>query len=174
MAIDNKKILVFPGRDAALRMKVVRFLETLGIMPIVIDAESSQGMTPIQKLDRYPDVGFAIVLMPGDERGEKREDIRKLISRSRENAIFELGYMIGKLGPANVCVLYESGGEIYNDIASVKRIRYDEANLWKLSIAQELNVYGLDINVSNLLAGDSTTDAPPPEVKKKKKQAGGK
>lgn len=74
----------------------------------------------IEKLEKYSDVEFAVILLTGDDRcdaGRRRADGHE--SRARQNVVLELGYFLGRLGRNRVCILYEKGVEIPSDVKGV-------------------------------------------------------
>ena len=86
-----KKVFVVHGHDSDAKETVARFIEGLGLQPIILHEQPSSGRTLIEKFEVYADVGFAVVLLTPDDVGaavsEKR---RKLKLRARQNVVFEL------------------------------------------------------------------------------------
>ncbi|HKZ87824.1 MAG TPA: TIR domain-containing protein, partial [Candidatus Bathyarchaeia archaeon] len=73
----------------------------MGLEPIVLHRQPDKGLTIIEKLEEYADVGYALILLTPDDVGleiaelEKPEEERKYQPRARQNVIFELGYFVG-------------------------------------------------------------------------------
>ena len=147
----NKTFLVH-GRDGGILEGTARFLEKLGVPPIILHEQPDQGRTIIEKFVDYSDVAFAVVLLTSDDRGsladEKYEEQKP---RARQNVIFELGYFIGKLGRNRVCALYREGVEIPSDYAGVLFVPLDDGGAWKLKLAKEMKAAGLDIDMNRAL-----------------------
>ena len=61
--IATNRIFVVHGRDEAAKHTVARFLEGLGLEPVILQEQPSQGRTVIEKFEDYAQtVGFAVVL----------------------------------------------------------------------------------------------------------------
>src|SRR5437764_7407608 len=57
----DKKVFIVHGHDEGARESVARFLEKLGISPIILHEMASGGRTVIEKLERHSDVNFAVI-----------------------------------------------------------------------------------------------------------------
>src|SRR5690606_1552385 len=104
----NNKIFLVHGHDHTTRNTVATFLEKLKLEPIILAEQANGGKTIVEKLERYSDVGFAVVLLTHDDEGrsliEKAARSRPK-GRARQNVILELGYFMGLLTRARVCAL---------------------------------------------------------------------
>jgi predicted nucleotide-binding protein len=121
--MQNKKVFVVHGWDKFSKAELVAILKGVEIEPIVLSQQADRGMTIIQKFEKYADdVGYAFVLLTPDEiayaaEEEKKPDLeRNKENRARPNAIFELGYFIGKLGRDRVCCLFKGNIILPSDI----------------------------------------------------------
>jgi predicted nucleotide-binding protein len=59
--------------------------------------------------------------------------------RARQNVVFELGFFIGKLGPARVAALLKGDVEKPSDFDGIAYISLDSGGLWKTILARELH-----------------------------------
>lgn len=149
--MDKTKVFLVHGRDNELKQEVARFVAQLNIAPIILHEQASQGMTIIEKIEAYSNVGFGIVLYtPCDVGYEKNHENNKM-GRARQNVVFEHGYLIGKLGRNRVCALVKQEVEKPNDISGIVYIPYDGNGGWKLEIAKEMHNAGYDIDLNSLL-----------------------
>lgn len=146
-AISNKVFIVH-GRDEAIKQTTARFLEKLGLEPVILHEQPNEGRTIIEKFEDYSSVTYAIVLLTPDDLGKSASENHELSLRPRQNVVFELGYFIGKLGRKRVCALYQKGVELPSDFHGVLYVALDEAGAWKLSLAKELKAVGLDIDLN--------------------------
>jgi predicted nucleotide-binding protein len=147
--VNNRKVFVVHGHDEALRETVARFLERLGLFPIILHEQPNRGRTIIEKFTDYSDVCFAVVLLTADDRGGSKEaPIESYQPRARQNVILELGFFLGKLGRDNVCALYERGVEIPSDFHGVLFIEADNAGAWRLNVAREIKASGVEIDLN--------------------------
>lgn len=146
----NKKVFVVHGHDEAARETVARFLVALGLQPIILHEQVSQSRTVIEKIEANSDVGFAVVLLTGDDVGGKSAS--ELKPRARQNVIFELGYFIGHLKRARVCALKRGDVEVLSDFSGVVYTEFDAKGGWKMELAKEIRAAGIAINAEAVLA----------------------
>jgi predicted nucleotide-binding protein with TIR-like domain len=66
---DLSKVFVVHGHDEGAREAVARFLERLGIRPVILHEQASQGGTVIEKVEAHGEVGFAVILLTPDDLG---------------------------------------------------------------------------------------------------------
>lgn len=141
-------IFVVHGHDQAANQSVARFIEKLGLHPILLQERSDGGRTIIEKLEEESsEVGFAVVLLTPDDigaPGDKPEDTK---SRARQNVIFELGFFVGRLGRDKVCVLHKRDVDIPSDYSGVIYQPMDEPGGWKLKLAEEIDHAGIDVEI---------------------------
>lgn len=145
---DTNKIFIIHGRDEGPKSMVARFLENLGLEPVILAEQPSQGRTIIEKFEQHAQVGFAIALLTPDDAGSIQGDENNLNPRARQNVIFELGFFIGRIGRKHVCVLTKGEVEIPSDYAGVIYIPLDDFDGWQGKLIQELKSVGFSINAS--------------------------
>ena len=120
---------------------LARFLEKIGFDPIILHEQANQGRTIIEKVEAHGDVGFAVVLLTGDDEGRLR-GTTELHPRARQNVLLELGYFIGRLGWDRVCALKRGDVELPGDFAGVVWETMDTGSGWKQALARELEAAG--------------------------------
>nr|WP_197535372.1 nucleotide-binding protein [Bradyrhizobium sp. ORS 278] len=133
----SNKIFLVHGRDEAARNEVALFLRNLGLAPIVLHLQPNGGRHLLTKFREESDgANFAVVLMtPDDVGGIAGADVQP---RARQNVVFELGFFIGKLGPAHVAALLKSGVEKPSDFDGIAYISYGQGTSWKTELAREM------------------------------------
>ncbi|MEZ6193959.1 MAG: nucleotide-binding protein [Phycisphaerales bacterium] len=143
-------VFIVHGRDTAMRESAARYIERFKLEVVILHEQPNQGRTIIEKFTDHADVGFAVVLLTGDDRGglfdEPYETQRP---RARQNVLFELGYFLGLLNRQRVCALYSPGVEIPSDYQGVLFIPADEAGAWKLQLAKEMKAAGLPVDMND-------------------------
>jgi len=144
--LDLTKVFIVHGHDALLMTEVARFIEKLGLEPIILHEKASSGKTIIEKIEKYSNVGFGIVLYTPCDLGASKDEISNLRPRARQNVIFEHGFLIGKIGRKNVCALVKDTVETPNDISGVVYISVE--NEWKLNLAKEMRNSGYQIDMN--------------------------
>jgi len=115
-ALPRNKVFVVHGHDEGAKHAVARFLEQIQLEAIILQEQPGQGLTIIEKFERYAgEVGFAVVLLtPDDIAGSASAPASA--TRARQNVIFELGYFAGKLGRGRACLLRKGDVEIPSDL----------------------------------------------------------
>ena len=63
-------VFVVHGHDDGAREGVARFLEKAGLNVVILHEKPNSGATIIEKLERYSDVAFAVILLTGDDACE--------------------------------------------------------------------------------------------------------
>jgi predicted nucleotide-binding protein len=102
-------------------------------------ARAAERRTPIlEKFEhRATSAAYAVVLLAEDDMGRSRL-ARVLRPRARQNVIFELGFLFGRLGRSHVSVIRDSGVEKPSDIDGLVYIPHDRAGTWKKKLGDEL------------------------------------
>jgi len=133
--------------------EVARFVEQSGLKITILREQPNQGRTVIEKFeDVAADIGFAIVLLTGDDRGGLADaDPSSYSPRARQNVILELGFFLGRLRRSHVCALYEHGVEIPSDYSGVLFVPIDESGGWRLLLAREMKAAGLPIDMNRAI-----------------------
>jgi predicted nucleotide-binding protein len=147
----GKKVFVVHGHDEGAREATARFLERLGLQPIVLHEMPSGGRTIIEKLEQYSDVDFAVVLLTPDDVGAVATAAERLSPRARQNVMLELGFFVGKLGRDHVCALHKGAVELPSDFFGVVYVPMDDGNGWKVLLAKELREAGFDVDLNSAL-----------------------
>ena len=144
----SDRVFVIHGRDEAPRETVARFLEKLGLEPVILHEQANRGRTIIEKFEDHADVAFAVVLLTPDDRGELRDGKPDLKPRARQNVILELGFFLGKLGRSRVCPLVKGDVETPSDYDGVVYTKLDDAGGWKMKLVRELKAAGFDVDAN--------------------------
>jgi predicted nucleotide-binding protein len=149
---DTKRVFVVHGHDEAAKEATARFLEKLGLQPVILHEQASGGRTIIEKFEIYSgDVCFAVILLTPDDVGAAEGAADKLCHRARQNVVLELGYFMGRLTRNRVCALYKGGVELPSDIQGVIYVEMDENGAWKTKLAQEFVQAKISININAIL-----------------------
>ena len=130
---------------------VARYIESMGITPIILSEQPDRGRTIIEKFERESSkTDFAIILYtPDDIGGAVGSSHDSLKPRARQNVIFEHGFFTAKLGRENVVVLLKNGVEkleIAGDNDGIVYVQFDENGGWKEQIKQAMRLSGYRVN----------------------------
>jgi predicted nucleotide-binding protein len=149
----NNSVFLVHGHDEGTKQSVARFLEKLGIIPVILQEQINKGMTVLEKFEQYAArAGFAVVLMTPDDCGypvSGTENQKRF--RARQNVVLELGYFAAKLGRAKTMVLKKGEIEMPSDVFGLIYESLDNGQGWKLSLAQELKSAGFDVDLNKAL-----------------------
>ena len=148
-AVTGNRVFLVHGHNEVALQSCARFIEKLELPLTILREEPNQGRTIIEKFLDYSDAAFAIVLLTADDRGGRVDQpYEEQLPRARQNAIFELGFFIGKIGRNRVCALYEDGVEVPSDYQGVVFIPIGRRMEWQLELAKELKAAGLPVDLN--------------------------
>jgi predicted nucleotide-binding protein len=156
-ARPSAKAFVVHGHDSSQRDAVALVLKQLEIEPIILMEKAHEGRTLIEKLERYGDVGYAVIICTADDVGRATTDDDgrattggRLNPRARQNVVLEYGYFMGLLGRKNVCVLRAKGLEMPSDLHGVGYHTIDSRGVWKTKLAKEMKAAGLPVDMNKM------------------------
>ncbi len=147
----GNKVFVVHGHDEPAREVVARYLEKLGLDPVVLRELPNGGRTIIEKFEAYSDVSYAVVILTPDDLGSTVSAPGQARLRARQNVVFELGFFVGRLGRSRVCALHKGDVEMLSDYQGVLYVPLDSGDGWRLSLARELKHAGLDVDLNRAL-----------------------
>ena len=154
---SRTRVFIVHGHDEVLKESVARYVgQSLNLTPVILHEQPNSGRTIIDKFEGVAsDVGFAIVLLSGDDLCSPGSDVSSSpTARPRQNVVFELGFFVAKLGRKLVAVLYREGVEIPSDYQGVAYIPFDTAGAWRIILAREMVAAGLPIDINGLVASE--------------------
>lgn len=145
----SSKIFIVHGHDENAKEIMARALEKVGFEAIILHEQVSSGNTIIEKIEKFTDVPFAVVLYSECDEGRARiNPSGNLRFRARQNVVFEHGYLIGKLGRDRVCALVKGNVETPGDISGIVYINMDAEGAWKYKLAKEMQSAGLSVDTN--------------------------
>lgn len=142
----NSKIFIVHGHDKGLQQEVARVIEKQGLSPIILNEQTNQGRTIIEKIEHNSDVQAAVCLFTSDDEGKSKKET-EYNNRARQNVVFETGYFLGKLGRDRLVIIAETPLELPSDIQGVV---YTNDN-WKFELLKELKAMGYTIDLNKLI-----------------------
>jgi predicted nucleotide-binding protein len=145
----SRRVFVVHGHEQGPREAVARFLQLVGFEPVILHEQANKGGTVIEKIERYGDVGFAVVLLTPDDEGRAKGG--ELRPRARQNVLLELGYFMARLTRPHVFVLKQGDIELPSDFLGMVWTDFDAANGWKQALAMELQEVGYEIDWNKVL-----------------------
>lgn len=148
----SNRVFVVHGHDNEMKQAVARTVERLGLEAVILHEKPNRGQTLIEKIERYSDVGFAVVLLSPDDTGyANAEGPQTAKPRARQNVKLELGYFAGKLGRESVVALHRGGIEFPSDYDGVLYTHYDgDSGAWRGELVAELRESGYEVSADHL------------------------
>lgn len=148
----NNSVFLVHGQDEGAKHAVARFLEQLGVTPVILQEQINRGLTVIEKFEDFASrAGFAVVLMTPDDYGHQAGHEQDKKPRPRQNVVLELGYFAAHLGRSKTLVLTKGELEMPSDIIGLVYERMDNGQGWKMRLAQELKSAGFTIDLNKAL-----------------------
>lgn len=149
----SNSVFLVHGHDEGAKHSVARFLEQLGVTPVILQEQINRGMTVIEKFEEFADrAGFAVILMTPDDFGYPAGKEEEKRHRPRQNVVLELGYFSAKLGREKTLVLIKGDLEMPSDVFGLVYEPMDRSEGWKMRLARELAASGFKIDMNRALA----------------------
>jgi len=151
VAMSNR-VFVVHGHENEMKQSVARTVERLGLEAVILHEKPNRGQTLIEKIERYSDVGFAVVLLSPDDVGyANASGPESAKPRARQNVKLELGYFAGKLGRERVVALHRGEIELPSDYDGVLYTPYDgDSGTWRSELVAELKESGYSVSADDL------------------------
>ena len=145
----SKRVFIVHGRDDGPKQAVARFLTRIGLEPIILHEQASNGLTLIEKIENHTEnVAYAVVILTPDDSGCLISESDKQEQRARQNVVLELGFFLGKLGRSKVCALHKEEVVLPSDINGVVYVKMDDSDGWQLGLFKEIEAAGLPVDRS--------------------------
>ena len=146
-------VLLLHAKEGDMTLSVVSLLDKLGIDAAMIDESQASSAAKIEEIAGLSGVTFALVILSPEDRGGLPGLTAKIAKpKQRQDVIFELGYLVGRIGKARVAVLH--GGERPNDIPSgffgVEYLSYQAEGGWQISLIKLLKAAGYQVDANVL------------------------
>lgn len=152
VATTPVEVFVVYAHGTTSKVETEAMLRRWNLKPILLDQVPVEGLTLIEKLEKYRQIApFAVVLADAvdvylNDAGEKE-------FRARQNVVLELGMMLAYLGRPNVAILLEDkvGMKKPSDIDGLEYIAFkNSVTEADVSLAKMMANRGYNIDVKNL------------------------
>lgn len=149
----SNKVFIVHGHDELAAQEMARTLEKWGFEAIILHEQADQGLTIIEKIEKYTDVDYAVVLYTECDYGRAKDEAKENERfRARQNVVFEHGYLISKLHREHVCALVKGNVETPGDISGVVYVAMDSSGGWKMQLAKNMKAVGFNIDMDKFLS----------------------
>jgi predicted nucleotide-binding protein len=151
----QQSVFLAYGHNEPAKIAAGDFLRHNGLRVLELGQVAQYGDSILGNVDRYINQArFAVVLFTGDDEGYALKDgPARTRRRARQNVVFELGYLLAKLGQRRVRVLVEENLEIPTNYLGMLYIPFDDGHMWQTSLGRELRLSGININLKNVMLG---------------------
>ena len=146
----KNKVFIVHGHDKEAKIETARTLEQAGFEAIILHEQPDTGDTIIEKIEKYTNVSYAIVLYTPCDLGRAKENTEDRY-RARQNVVFEHGYLMGKLGRNCVAALVKGDIETPGDLGGMVYIPMDKDGFWKVKLARSMKAVNLDFDLNNII-----------------------
>ena len=136
----NPKAFIAHGPKSKPLDKLCRFLITLGVQPIVIEEEPSEGRSPDQQVETYLEqADCAIVLGTADDKELKDGKLYP-----RRNVCIEIGRFQERF-PSRIIYLLEEGASLPSNVSEKIHERFNQESMEEafVKVSRELKAFGL-------------------------------
>ncbi len=144
----NARVFIV-GVDNEVNSTIRAFLEKMGAQVLAGCLEPNLHKSILVQFPSYDNqIDFAIVVLSADEFSlQKKQDSVDAMLVSSQKTIFELGFLVGKLGRNRVTVFYQ-------DIERFKRpteffdllyVLFNDQNFWQEQLIHQMKASGLDV-----------------------------
>ncbi|MCW4035253.1 MAG: nucleotide-binding protein [Candidatus Bathyarchaeota archaeon] len=144
-------MFVVHGMGEEIKSEVVQTLHKLELEPIVLSEQPNIQQTLIEKSADYANISFAVVILTPDELAYSKEQTAdQARTQPNQNTVFLLGYLIGRLGPENVVVVYPKTKDfqipdMYDGVLWV-----EHKTGWYFELIKQLQACNYDVDANNL------------------------
>lgn len=146
---SKQKVFIVHGHNSEMKEAIARFIEKIGLEAIILDEQSNNGNTIIEKIEKHSDANFAIILYSPCDMGRSIDE-SNLHCRARQNVVWEHGYFVGKLGRKRVCALVKDNSiERPSDISGLLYINYEDRD-WQIKLIKEIKASGINVDLNVL------------------------
>jgi predicted nucleotide-binding protein len=168
MARTGIKIYVVHAHGCSFVQPVVQYLRSLGLYPILLHDASRTDRSLVERFENFGSKAYALFLISA-ESGVAIQASKGALLRPDPQLIFQLGYLVGKLGRRFVSVIHEEDLDVPAELSSLLAIPLDQIGMWKYGLIRDLEAAGFDLKGqtgsvadSRRAASDEEPEAPQP------------
>lgn len=147
------KALLLHSGDDEITVSVIDLLDKLGVDTVMPDSNQETSAGYMGEIAAISGLNFTIYLLNPDEKALFPGLPGKIAkTRPRQEAAYELGFLVGKLGKDRVAVLFrkEKGIDIPHDFFGVSYVPYDADGGWKINLIKLLKSAGFQVDANIL------------------------
>lgn len=138
-------VLIVHGSDDEAKQLASQFVRSLGLNMVILHEMPDMGRIYIENFEEHREIGFVLVLLTHDDIGDSSIERIELKPRAQQNVIFELGFLIGRLGWKRVCALYKGTVDLPSKHDGIFYVEMDKAGAWRNTLTNDMKESGLEI-----------------------------
>jgi hypothetical protein len=145
---NSQRIFVVPGSDRLINHEVIEFLSAASVEIVQKEDDRRRGETLLDQLDRCASNDFAVFILGADfyfyPRTQSHESSRLMAA---QEIIFQLGYLVAKLGRERVVILYQESDHFRRptDYFDIYYVPLASNAVWKIDLRQRMKACGITI-----------------------------
>ncbi|MGD8569047.1 MAG: nucleotide-binding protein [Gammaproteobacteria bacterium] len=132
----NNKVFVVYADGNRIKSELTDFLAKIGFNVILVQGKPGRQNDVIDKLEKNPDVSYAVVLLNPAATGIAHD------------VVFELGMLVGGLGRDRVCGLVTEKLDILANYSGISYLPHDAAGAWKFMMIKQLKTAGFVVDAN--------------------------
>ena len=152
--VRSNQVFVVQSTNNEMNADVLQTLEKLELKSILLNQTPKSEQKLVEKVKDYPNASFGVVLLCAVDsvcfEGTNPEEPKHQAS---QNMIFDLGFLLGKLGKNNVVAVYwpRKGFELPDKFEGVRWVEYKQG--WYFKLINELKEAKYEVDAKWLLLG---------------------
>ncbi|HEX6904540.1 MAG TPA: SAV_2336 N-terminal domain-related protein [Thermoanaerobaculia bacterium] len=141
------KVFLSYGHDNIAFMELSELLESGGVHVIGLHKQPVARQSIFESFEEYSAVQLAVVLITPDDVGARKGET--LRPRARQNVVFELGFLLGKLGHNRVVALVKQEDEPieWPYWSGIQYLEMSPGGSWRLRLAESMNAAGIKLEL---------------------------
>lgn len=139
-----KKIFIVHGQDHKLRDKITKIVESLDMIPYVLEKDTKAGSTIIiQEIFKNLNDSLGVIIIAKADEAKiewKNLDTPKLTFKARDNVLIEIGICFSLLKPENIIFLWDTKLDTPSDLNGIRYISTQDKKLKKTIVERLKNM----------------------------------
>ena len=134
----KKNVFLVHGKDVELKNRVAQFIRGIGLHPIVLHDQLAAEQTVIDRFEHWTSDTYVLVLLSEEDMAPPVPNPTLPPKSAGSSLLFELGYLVGRLGRRYVTTLHRQKIELPPILSTVLCIPMDEIGIWKFALIRDL------------------------------------
>ena len=145
VAPSQPRIFVVPGTDQLINHDILEFLNSLTAKVVIKDDDRKRGESLLDQLNRCAANDFVVFILGADFYFYPRtQDAQTARLMAAQEIIFQLGYLVAKLGRERMVVLYQESDHFRRptDYFDIYYVPLASNAVWKIDLAKRMKACG--------------------------------